>query len=314
LRAAVAREYAGLGGLALERASADLSRAYRSEAAPPRLSPEQRLAYAAVRLPATFAAVHAALCELRARRPQARVERVLDLGAGPGTAAWAAAAVFDELRAVTCLERDSGLAALGRRLASAAPHAALRDASWIEADLERAGDPGRHDLVIASYVLGELSAPAVARLVDVARAASGGALVLVEPGTPGGFARVLQARARLLSAGARLLAPCPHEQACPLEGRDFCHFAARVSRSAEHRRAKGGALGYEDEKFAYVAVACDGQGSPAPARLVRRPLARGGHVVLDLCAHTGLRRETVGRRAGESYRRARRAEWGDAWE
>lgn len=314
LRHAIARETEGLGALALERASAELTGGYRSEAAPARLTPAQRLAYAAVRLPATFAAVHAALVELRARRPQGRVERLLDVGAGPGTVAWAAACVFEELREVVCVERDPGLAALGQRLAAGAPQPALRAARWVEADLGREhGLPGQHDLVVASYVLGELGAPGAARLVDAARAA-GVVLLLIEPGTPGGFERILRARAALVASGARVLAPCPHGGACPLEGRDFCHFAARVPRSADHRRAKGGALNYEDEKFAYLAAACDGQGAAAPARIVRRPLARSGHVILDLCAPAGLRREVVSRRAGDAYRRARDAGWGDAWD
>jgi ribosomal protein RSM22 (predicted rRNA methylase) len=314
LRQAIETETAGLGATALERASAELTGGYRAAAAPARLTPAQRLAYVAVRLPATFAAAHAALAELRARRPRARVERLLDLGAGPGTVAWAAACVFDELREVTCVERDTALAALGRRLAADAPNAALRDARWIEADLGRGDDlPGPHDLVVASYVLGELPASGAERLVDAARAA-GAALLLIEPGTPGGFERILRARTALVASGARVLAPCPHAAACPLEGRDFCHFAARVARSSEHRRAKGGALNYEDEKFAYLAMACDGQGDAAPARIVRRPLPRGGHVILDLCATDGLRREVVGRRAGDAYRRARDAGWGDAWE
>ncbi len=315
LRAAIARETTGVGGLALERAAAELSRDYRAESAPARLQTAQRLAYAAVRLPATFAAARAVLVELRARRPAGRVERLLDLGAGPGTLAWAAADVFPELGAVTCLERDAALAALGRRLAVDAPHPAVRGARWLEADLARASElPQGHDLVVASYVLGELGPAVTARLLESARAACSGALIVIEPGTPGGFERILRARDALLASGARLLAPCPHADACPLAGRDFCHFAARTERSAQHRRAKQAALGHEDEKFAYVAVSCDRSGSPASARIVRRPLARSGHVILDLCARDGPRRAVVGRRAGELYRRAREAAWGDAWD
>lgn len=315
LRAAIARETAGVSGVALERATAELSRDYRAEAAPARLHTAQRLAYAAVRMPATFAAARAVLGAVRAQRPNSPVTRLLDLGAGPGTLAWAAADVFAELGAVTCLERDASLAALGQRLAVDAPHPAVRGARWIEADLAHTPAlPQGHDLVVASYALGELAPTAAARLVEAARAVCAGALVLIEPGTPGGFERILRARAALLCAGARLIAPCPHADACPLAGRDFCHFAARTERSAQHRRAKNAALGHEDEKFAYVAVTCDGSGSPAAARIVRRPLARSGHVILDLCAAQGLRRTVVGRRAGATYRDARQAVWGDAWE
>lgn len=317
LQAAVEAESAALGGTALSRAADELSRGYRREATAPRLSSAQRVAYAAVRMPATFAAATRALAEVRARRPQARVRRLLDLGAGPGTLAWAAAGLFPELEHVTCLERDAALIALGRKLAAHAHAPALRDAEWVEGDLERLGGAsGRHDLVVASYVLGELRPAAAAHVVETALAATAGTLVLIEPGTPAGFARILDARASLLGAGARLVAPCPHERGCPMEGRDWCHFGARVERSADHRRAKGAALGHEDEKFSYLAVAPpDGDSvQPAPARVVRRPLARSGHVILDLCTADGLARAVVGRRAGDAFRRARRTDWGDAWD
>lgn len=316
LRAAIEGETSGLGVQALARGAEELSRGYRSGAAAPRLSSAQRAAYAAVRLPATFAAVTKVLRELRARGPQVRVRRLLDLGAGPGTVAWAAAELFPELEQVTCVERDAALAALGRRLAARASHPALRAAAWREADLEQLDEAlGRHDLVIASYVVGELRPAAAARLVDVALRVTDAALVVIEPGTPAGFERILRVRAALLASGAQLVAPCPHAHACPMEGRDWCHFAARVERSAAHRRAKGGALGHEDEKFSYVVAAPAGaEGiAPAAARIVRHPLPRSGHVILDLCAQGGLTRTVVGKREGEAYRRARQADWGDAW-
>jgi len=70
--------------------------------------------------------------------------------------------------------------------------------------------------------------------------AAKGLLVLVEPGTPAGYGRILRARDRLVGLGATLAAPCPHHAACPLTGEDWCHFSVRLPRSRDHRLAKGG--------------------------------------------------------------------------
>lgn len=113
----------------------------------------------------------------------------------------------------------------------------------------------RTDLVTVSYVLGELTAAARESLVTAAAEAAGGAVVVVEPGTPEGYARVIDARDRLIAAGLHVLAPCPHDGRCPVTGDDWCHFAARVQRTALHRQVKGAVLPYEDEKFSYVAAA-----------------------------------------------------------
>jgi ribosomal protein RSM22 (predicted rRNA methylase) len=139
-------------------------------------------------------------------------------------------------------------------------------------------------------------------------------LVIVEPGTPRGFEAVAASRARLIAGGAQVVAPCPHHDACPLaEAGDWCHFAERVERTAEHRRLKGGARGHEDEKFSYVAAG-RAPGEWPRARIVRHPLFRPGHVRLTLCTAEGLKSESIGKSQKERYRAARHAAWGDPWE
>src|SRR4051794_2560583 len=93
LAAAIAGKASGPG---LAKAATDLSETYRSRdfGAPALKSAEQRLAYLMVRMPATFAACRRALEETAIRVEEFTPASLLDLGAGPGTATWAAAEVL----------------------------------------------------------------------------------------------------------------------------------------------------------------------------------------------------------------------------
>ncbi|MFF3497753.1 small ribosomal subunit Rsm22 family protein [Streptomyces sp. NPDC003247] len=268
-------------------------------------------AYAAYRMPATFEAVRSALEAFADAVPGWVPGGHVDVGGGTGAATWAVGATWSGQRPVTVLDWAEPALALGREIAGANP--ALRDVRWQRARIGAALALDATDLVTVSYVLNELSAADRAALVDAAAAAAQ-AVVIVEPGTPDGYARIIEARGRLVAAGFRVAAPCPHSAACPIApGTDWCHFSARVSRSSLHRQVKGGSLPYEDEKFSYVAAARFPV-APAPARVVRRPQIRKGQVLLDLCgAEERLERTTVTKRHGELYRAARDADWGDAW-
>ncbi|MFE5742351.1 small ribosomal subunit Rsm22 family protein [Streptomyces celluloflavus] len=265
-------------------------------------------AYAAYRMPATFAAVRAALTAFADRVPDWSPATHVDIGGGTGAATWAAAATWDGHRS-TVLDWAQPALDLGRELADGV----LPETRWQRQVIgEGLTVPAGTDLVTVSYVLGELTEAARRAVVDAAAAAQ--AVVLIEPGTPDGYLRIREARDRLIGAGLRIVAPCPHGGACPIvPGDDWCHLSARVSRSSLHRQVKGGSLPYEDEKFSYVA-ATTLPAVPAPARIVRKPQLRKGQVLLDLCTEEeGLRRDTVTKRHGDRYREARDASWGDAW-
>ncbi|MFI6347126.1 small ribosomal subunit Rsm22 family protein [Streptomyces sp. NPDC050560] len=304
-------------GLAPRRAAdavARLMAAYRGgptpTAAPVLRERADVVAYAAYRMPATFEAARAALTAAAGHGPAP--DSQLDIGGGTGAAVWAAQAVHGGSRRVTVLDWAAPALDLGRELAAA--HPALAGADFRAARIGPGLTPGPAGLVTVSYVLGELTEADRAAVVDTAAAAATGAVVVVEPGSREGHARVLAARDRLMAAGLRIAAPCPHTAPCPLAGgADWCHLSARVARSSLHRRVKAGSLPYEDEKFSYVA-AVRGEPGPAPARVIRRPRQRKGQVLLDVCKADGtVAAETVTKRQGERYRRARDTAWGDPW-
>ncbi|WP_443060654.1 small ribosomal subunit Rsm22 family protein [Streptomyces sp. NBC_00448] len=292
-------------------------------------------AYAAYRMPATYAAARSALAALHVRTAGWTPATHLDLGGGTGAARWAVGDVWPgaDGPAGTVLDWSAAALDLGRALAADSATPSVRATTWTRAPLSGAPALPAADLVTVSYVLGELTPGDRAALVEAAAAATrpGGVALVAEPGTPDGYARIIGARDRLVAAGFTVLAPCPHSGPCPVTGTDWCHFAARVHRSALHRQVKGGTLPYEDEKFSYVAAARpagpgDSAGSagsaevtgsaavPAANRIVRHPQTRKGQVLLDLCAAAGdLTRTTVSKRQGPLYREARDACWGDPW-
>lgn len=266
-------------------------------------------AYAAYRMPATFEAVRAALDALRDAAPAWEPATHTDIGGGTGAASWAVAEAWDGLARTAVLDWAEPALALGKELATG-----VFEAEWRRARISGALKLDATDLVTVSYVLKELTeADRRAVVTEAARVAQ--AVVIVEPGTPDGYERIIAARTLLVEAGLTVAAPCPHSGACPIEpGADWCHFAARVSRSSLHRQVKGGSLPYEDEKFSYVA-ATRFPVTPALSRVTRKPQIRKGQVLLELCGaeETGLTRETVTKRHGALYKAARDAEWGDAW-
>jgi ribosomal protein RSM22 (predicted rRNA methylase) len=315
LRLALDQELTGTSAKTLAHTAADLSQRYRDGApATPGPFVQSRAdvaAYAAVRLPATFGAAYAALTQVADLLPAWAPESMLDVGAGPGTATWAATEIWPAVQQMTFVERDAHMIALGQRLAAQSPLPALRDATWQRADLTSTTAIPPHDLVLAGYVIGELGDAARLALIGRLWATTRGVLVLIEPGTPPGFQRIRQARALLLAQGAHTIAPCPHDQPCPMAGDNWCHFAQRVARSRLHRQVKGGELAYEDEKFAYAALARM-PGMAIPARVIRHPQIQKGLVQLELCTPDGLTRTTITRKDKARFRQARDLRWGDA--
>ncbi|MES2273598.1 MAG: small ribosomal subunit Rsm22 family protein [Chlamydiota bacterium] len=292
---------------ALRKGSEELSSVYREGHGSGSIfsSENRRLAYLAARMPATYAAVHHVL-----QKANLSPESILDLGAGPGTAFWAAADLFPKLKQIIAIEKSPEAIALGKLLTRNASHPALQTVDWIQQSLGDQVLPFKADLGILSYVIGELkdSDDFIKRCWQALPA-----LAIIEPGTPKGFSLIRKIRKQLIEMGAHILAPCPHSLACPIQGSDWCHFSERVERTRLHRLLKEGSLGYEDEKFSYL-IAAKFPDAPPKARIVRTPAKQSGHVRLALCTEAGrLETVTVTRKEKERYRLARDAEWGDPW-
>jgi ribosomal protein RSM22 (predicted rRNA methylase) len=310
LQSALARLTEGLSRRELAERARAISETYRSGGTSrPIADGRDALAYALARMPATYAAVSACVEALREARLNFQPTSIIDAGAGPGTASWAAAEAFPSLSEFALLDASSPLTDLARTLVTGSEWVA--GAGFRTGDIARllANAPGA-DLVIASYLIGELDEQERIGLGPLLWERANDALLIVEPGTPAGYARIIAMRAQLIDLGAHVLAPCPHDNACPLVPPDWCHFAQRLSRTRDHMLLKDADVPFEDEKFAYVVLSR----TPAEARRPRvlaPPRTSKAAIEAKLCTADGVVEAGVARRDKTAYARARRWRWGD---
>lgn len=258
------------------------------------------------------------------------------------------------LQSVTLVEKSRELRRLGDRIFGADPNVkTVEHVSWVSA-LREVGKMDNvkdcFDLVLSSYTLSEIARNVMASMpgeneeaVREARAkraekelksvvkslwtrtAPGGCLTVIEDGTAAGFETIVFAREVIRRLGGRVVAPCMHSEKCPLDGsitrHRVCRFVQRLNRPLYLRIAKPMPDGFEDEYFSYVVIQkpLDGQLEAEQqgwGRVVRPPMLRGGHVVLDACAKEGVLERRVVTRSNSPpgmYNIARKARLGDIW-
>jgi len=311
LKVALERKAEGLSRNDAARRAGAISQVYRSGGDSKTIrSDEDALAYALARMPATYAAIAACLTAMIATRPDFAPASLLDVGAGPGTATWAAAQAFSTLREFTLLDANASLHSLALELAHSVP--ALSPMSYRQGDaLKLLIDAQSADLVVASYLVGELGQAERLRLADAMWSKTADTLLIVEPGTPAGYERVIELRAHLIAQGAHVIAPCPHDNACPLIAPDWCHFSQRLARSRAHKHLKGAELSFEDEKFSYVVLSRNPAVQRA-SRVLTQPKISKVAVTIKLCTKSGLEAVNVPHRDKANYSRAKKLNWGDA--
>ncbi|CAN1177992.1 Methyltransferase-like protein 17, mitochondrial [Linum perenne] len=250
-------------------------------------SDSETVAYVASRMPAVFSACYRVLGEVGKRLPDFTPSKVLDFGAGTGSAFWAMKEVWPKsIKKVNLVEPSQSMQRAGRSLIQGMKDLPLiHGYDSIQALSKNLNKSEReHDLVIASYVLGEI--PSMKDRITIVRQLwdlTQDVLVLIEPGTPQGSSIISQMRSHILwmekrklrklqkkkgeacqdlvpvDSGVFIVAPCSHDGQCPLEkSGKYCHFVQRLQRTTSQRAYKstkgGGPLrGFEDEKFSFVA-------------------------------------------------------------
>ena len=268
-------------------------------------SNSEAIAYAISRMPATYCAVYSSLSQTL-KKYKNEIKTVYDIGAGTGSATWAIQELLQPQK-ITCLEYENEMIKIGKRLMEQSQI----KSSWEQFDITKDCFQEKADFVISSYMINELEESSRKRAIQKMWEATSGLLLLIEPGTPKGFKHILEAREILLQQNANIVAPCTHNGKCEISQDDWCSFYVRVARSGIHRQAKNGTLGYEDEKFSYIAVSREPAFENGQARILRHPQIGQGHVKVKVCTQNGIQEKTFTKKDKEAYKKVRKLDAGE---
>lgn len=255
-------------------------------------------AFATVALPPHYAAIAAVLRHVRQRlEPEYRLERVTEWMSGAGSGLWASMHVFQEklpngtydpdvnnvnmsnstIKSYTSIEKREGLRMIGKRLLRNMELPEDR-AVWHKAFHEEDALPRskrNSAMALSAFALAAQPSP-IARRRIVKQMWDSGAelLVLIDHNTKEGFEAVADAREWLLRQGRKemdeaessafavrgshVIAPCPHDGACPLYHpgamKLVCGFSQRLHRPEFTRRTKHTKFGHENVGYSYVVI------------------------------------------------------------
>lgn len=260
----------------------------------------EAVSYAISRMPATYAAVSSVLEQILDSYHES-LTSIIDVGAGTGAAVWA---INDRTKSndIKCLEREESMISIGKKLMK---NTDLNDVKWDKFDILKDDIKENGDVVISSYMINELPKEERENAVKKMWNATNKLLVIIEPGTPAGFANILEIRNNILNLGGNIVAPCCCIGKCPIAKDDWCAFYTRIARSSIHRQTKNGTLGYEDEKFSYIAfskVPVDNKGE----RILRHPQINSGYVKVKVCTSNGIEEKTYSKKDKEIYKKVRK--------
>ena len=260
----------------------------------------EAVSYAISRMPATYAAVSSVLEQILDSYHES-LTSIIDVGAGTGAAVWA---INDRTKSndIKCLEREESMISIGKKLMK---NTDLNDVKWDKFDILKDDIKENGDVVISSYMINELPKEERENAVKKMWNATNKLLVIIEPGTPAGFANILEIRNNILNLGGNIVAPCCCIGKCPIAKDDWCAIYTRIARSSIHRQTKNGTLGYEDEKFSYIAfskVPVDNKGE----RILRHPQINSGYVKVKVCTSNGIEEKTYSKKDKEIYKKVRK--------
>ncbi|EIW64053.1 mitochondrial 37S ribosomal protein RSM22 [Trametes versicolor FP-101664 SS1] len=265
-------------------------------------------AFATVALPSHYSAIYAVLDHVKLRLgPEWQVRRVIDWGAATGSALWASGHVFQgragergpadmsgfemaqsSLDSYLGIDKREGLVRIGKRLIKDVEMGSL-DVAWRRAfheDNVLTRADGSDVLAVSAFLLSSIPTP-VERKALVTEMWESGAEVMVL--IDHDFEAVAEAREQFLRLGRKeledpltsdlsirgshVVAPCPHDGACPLyqpgASKLVCSFSQRLQRPEFVRKTKHSGTGHENTDYSYVVIRRGPRPAPATTKVGR---------------------------------------------
>jgi ribosomal protein RSM22 (predicted rRNA methylase) len=237
--------------------------------------------------------------------------KVLDLGAGPGTAILAASSYLAHTRPgrevrFVAIEQNQGALTMAHALFKhVAPPEHVFESAALDlssASLRSLLGVSTFDIVIAANLLNEMDEEKAFQLCEELVSTllcAKGCLLIIDPALRETTRPLMRLRNRLLKSGAsRVVAPCLHQQRCPMlaaHERDWCHFYIDWDRPDYLRKLDTlSGMDHTHLKMAYFilaqqpgAVASSASGLAKLWRVVSSPLISKGKKELVLCGEEG---------------------------
>eukprot|EP00834_Sanchytrium_tribonematis_P008345 NODE_950_length_2933_cov_0.834157.p1 type:complete len:341 gc:universal NODE_950_length_2933_cov_0.834157:1003-2025(+) len=242
----------------------------------------------------------------------AKYDSVLDFGSGPGTSLISLVNSGFNFKSMTALDLSESMLDKCQEIGKALN---------LEIKLTKNIGLGAFDLVTASHLLSNILPTLRKSLLEILWQKTNGTLVLIDRGNPSMFQLFADFRQNILDKKeGQVLAPCTHNGICPLhnilpnERKSWCHFAQRTVRPEFTKLTKHSIHDCEDTKFTYLIISKFVQPQLNKSRIIQPPLKKGGHVLLDICEDSSLKRVSVPKSLGKDYYySARKSRWGDLW-
>lgn len=235
----------------------------------------------------------------------------LDFGSGTGSALWALENFVKNIP-VVAVEREMQMLNCAQELCKDLD----LNITYLNDDVfsNKVKCMPQSDLVIESFMLNEMTQQDSQKALDLMIEKSKNFIVLIEPGTPNSYKKMMETKKYVLSKGLKIVLPCPHGQECGLK-EDYCNFSVRVNRTKTSMQIKNATLGYEDEKYFYLIFSKNQIGRAHKNIIIRRPQIRKSCIDLKLCCNdTMIQNKTVTKKDKDNYHKAKHLKHGDIFE